>query len=86
MIILNNSCHAGDTIYTWQVRLKWKFVSLAIPALLMLLCAGCGGINTSGSVSPASFFLPGIMRNDAPPATNNPVAFAETSFAEDSIQ
>jgi hypothetical protein len=44
---------------------------------LALLGAGCSGINTSQSVSPASFFLPGLMRNDAPAQTNAPVALME---------
>ena len=35
--------------------------------------AGCGGINASQSVSPASFFLPGLMKA-GPPSTNTPVA------------
>jgi len=39
---------------------------------LALLGAGCGGINATQGVSPASFFLPGILRAD-PPATNAPV-------------
>ena len=34
--------------------------------------AGCGGISASKSVSPASFFLPGLMRNDV--CTNSPTA------------
>jgi hypothetical protein len=33
---------------------------------LALAGAGCSGINTSQSVSPASFFLPGLLKNDAP--------------------
>jgi hypothetical protein len=82
MISSNKGCHAGDMIYTRQVRLKWKILWLAIPAAFMLLGAGCGGLNAGGSVSPASFFLPGLMKNDAPPATNAPVAFAETSFVD----
>jgi hypothetical protein len=40
--------------------------------------AGCGGISASHTVSPASFFLPGIMKAN-PPATNPPVAFPEKS-------
>jgi hypothetical protein len=31
---------------------------------LLLVCAGCGGINASHSVSPASFFLPGLLQAD----------------------
>jgi hypothetical protein len=40
--------------------------------------AGCSGINTGTTVSPASFFLPGLLRND-PPATNAPASFPEIS-------
>jgi len=47
------------------VRLIWKFLWLAPLAALPLLGAGCGGISASQDVSPASFFLPGLMKNDA---------------------
>jgi hypothetical protein len=59
------------------VRLKWKFLWLAIPAASALLGAGCAGINTGATVSPASFFLPGLLKNDAP--TNTPAAPPEVS-------
>jgi len=36
--------------------------------------AGCGGISASKTVSPLDFFMPGIMKNDAPAGTNAPVA------------
>jgi len=52
---------------------------MAIPAALVIVGAGCGGINASQSVSPASFFLPGILRADPPAATNAPVAVSEMS-------
>jgi len=43
------------------------------------LCStGCSGINASQSVSPASFFLPGLLKADLP-STNAPAAFTETS-------
>jgi len=35
---------------------------------LLLAAAGCGGINASQGVSPASFFLPGLLQADPPPA------------------
>jgi len=41
---------------------------------LTLAGAGCSGINTGASVSPATFFLPGLMKADPPAATNAPVA------------
>ncbi len=39
-------------------------------ALLLVagLASGCGGVNGSHSVSPASFFLPGLIHHEAPPA------------------
>jgi hypothetical protein len=43
-------------------------------AFLTLFGAGCAGINASTSVSPATFFLPGLMKADPPAATNAPVA------------
>jgi len=52
---------------------------MAIPAVLALVGAGCGGISGSQSVSPASFFLPGIMKVDSPAATNAPVAISDVS-------
>jgi hypothetical protein len=45
---------------------------------LTLASAGCSGINSSTSVSPASFFLPGLMKADPPSATNAPVAVSAT--------
>ena len=52
------------------MRLNWKILRLAVPAALVLTSAGCSGINSSQSISPASFFLPGLLKNDAP--TNAP--------------
>ena len=43
-------------------------------AFLLLLGAGCSGINAGGNVSPASFFIPGLMKADPPAATPSPVA------------
>jgi len=33
-------------------------------AALLLVCGGCSGINTTQSVSPATFFLPGLLKAD----------------------
>jgi len=59
------------------VRLTRKFLWLALLAALPLVAGGCSGVNTSQSVSPASFFLPGLLKNDAP--TNAPALAAEAS-------
>lgn len=71
------SCHRAVLFYTQLVRLNWNFLCLAMFVALALFSAGCGGINASQSVSPASFFLPGLLKNDAP--TNAPVLIPEIS-------
>jgi len=43
-------------------------------AFMTLWGAGCSGINAGGSVSPASFFLPGLMKADPPAGAPAPVA------------
>jgi hypothetical protein len=52
------------------------FTVLAVTALSS---AGCSGINTSQSVSPASFFLPGLLMAD-PPKTNAPALPGENTI------
>jgi hypothetical protein len=49
---------------------------------LALGSTGCGGINATHTVSPASFFMPGLLKAD-PPRTNAPVLLPEnpTLFA-----
>jgi hypothetical protein len=34
---------------------------------MLLLVAGCSGINASKSFSPLDFFLPGLIKADPPP-------------------
>jgi hypothetical protein len=46
---------------------------LALVAILGLFNAGCSGINAGGSVSPATFFLPGLMKADPAPSPAAPV-------------
>lgn len=75
---LIRSCYRGGLIYTRQVRIRWNFLALALLTAGSLLLAGCGGISGSQSVSPASFFLPGLLRAD-PPQTNAPVLLGEDS-------
>jgi hypothetical protein len=44
---------------------------ILILAALLLPAVGCGGLHASYSVSPASFFLPGLLQADPPPADPN---------------
>jgi hypothetical protein len=68
------SCHRMGLIYTGQVRLNWKLLRLAMLAFMTLWVAGCSGINAGGSVSPATFFIPGLMKAEPPAATPAPMA------------
>jgi hypothetical protein len=77
MIQSIRDCHRDEVIYTPQVRLNWNIPCLALLAALSLAGTGCSGINASQTVSPASFFLPGLMKNDAP--TNAPILTPEIS-------
>lgn len=43
-------------------------LSLALLAVGTALGTGCGGISATKSISPASFFLPGLMQADPAPA------------------
>jgi len=48
-------------------------VWLAILTASTLFLTGCGGISAGGSVSPATFLLPGVMMNTVPaPVTGEP--------------
>ena len=48
-------------------------------SFLVALSAGCGGVNTTHSVSPATFFLPGLMQ--VTPTKTEPLASAPASEA-----
>jgi len=43
-------------------------MGLAVIPAVALMVTGCGGFSASQGVSPASFFLPGLLKADPPPA------------------
>jgi hypothetical protein len=59
-------CHYRLNVYISQVRIHGIILRLALVALFGVLFTGCSGINTGTTVSPASFFLPGILQADPP--------------------
>jgi hypothetical protein len=64
------------------MRVNWNFAPLAmLLASLIAAGAGCSGINAGTTVSPASFFLPGLLRNDAPCMTNSIAISQSNEFA-----
>lgn len=65
-------------IYNEQVRFNWNLLWLAMLVFTTLAVAGCSGVNASGTVSPASFFLPGMLKADPQAVPNTPVAGSMT--------
>ena len=55
------------SIYSLHVNLNWNLFRLSLLIGFAAFGIGCGGLNASQSVSPASFFLPGLGQNDAAP-------------------
>jgi hypothetical protein len=52
------------------VKLNRKVKRVVAASALLLACAGCGGISASRSVSPASFFLPGVKAEPKQPSSD----------------
>ncbi len=53
-------CATHLLIYSLEsVKLNTK-LALLVTAAAWILCCGCSGVNASGSVSPATFLLPGF--------------------------
>jgi hypothetical protein len=51
--------------------MNWKMLRVAVTGLVLATGVGCGGINGSHTITPASFFLPGLG-HVAPVSTNGP--------------
>jgi hypothetical protein len=45
-----------------RVKLNWKLFQVAALTSAAIFSAGCGGFAAAPSVSPASFFLPGLVQ------------------------
>jgi hypothetical protein len=63
---------------------EWKTLRWALLASVVAGGAGCGGLNASHSISPASFFLPGLLKADPPkppPEPSAPAAQAPKEIA-----
>jgi hypothetical protein len=60
---------------------RWLGCAAAVAGTMLV--AGCGGINATHSVSPASFLLPGIMKVEPPkPAPTAPAALLGRELAK----
>jgi hypothetical protein len=50
-----------------------RLIPIAAMAVATIALTGCSGINASHSVSPASFFLPGLIQHEVKPAVSDPM-------------
>jgi len=48
------------------MRKKWNCWLWMSLSLLALVGSGCGGINATRTISPATFLLPGLLHNTRP--------------------
>jgi hypothetical protein len=53
------------------VKWNWKWFRSATLVALLAVGAGCSGIHASKSISPATFLLPGLLKNEAPAAQDS---------------
>ncbi len=51
----------GDHTYAGPMKLGRRLAVVGGSLALGFAATGCGGVNARGSVSPASFLLPGIL-------------------------
>jgi len=51
--------------------LNWNVLRAAIAGLLVFGGIGCGGLNASHTITPASFFLPGLGQVSPPSGGTN---------------
>lgn len=61
-----SGCTAARIAYTAPMRKKWNFGLWLSLAALTVTVTGCGGLSATKTVSPASFFLPGLLHNTIP--------------------
>jgi len=61
------------------MKINRKLIRWAIIPAMMWSLTGCGGFRGSQSVSPASFFLPGILKAEPKPfSPDSPVSQPQT--------
>ncbi len=61
------------------MKFTWRHLLKATLLVMAVLLGGCGGISMSDTISPASFFLPGVQVKPLPAPTADPVPLATNS-------
>ena len=72
--------------YSVQVNSKWNILFRKAAPLALASSAlfgiGCGGLGASGSISPASFLLPGIGQHDSQKRLQEQDPAQQSGFAD----
>ena len=71
ILLENNVAKARLVLIVQTVKWNWKWLHAVVFLALVALVAGCSGIHASKSVSPATFLLPGLLKNDVPAAQDS---------------
>ena len=83
ILLENNVAKTRLVLIVRTVKWNWKWLGRAGLLAVVALSAGCSGIHASKSVSPATFLLPGLLKNDAPAAQDSiPAAPPGELFAQ----
>jgi hypothetical protein len=71
MLIENVVAMPRITSIVPPMKWNWKWFRGAMLVALLAFGAGCSGIHASKSISPATFLLPGLLKNEAPAAQDS---------------
>ena len=71
ILLENNVAKTRLVFIVRTVKWNWKWLRAAGLLAVVALGAGCSGIHASKSISPATFLLPGLLKNDAPAAQDS---------------
>ena len=63
---INKSCQKLIDVYIKEVKFAGYLLLNMCLSAVFLFNTGCSGINTGASVSPATFLLPGLIKNETP--------------------
>jgi len=72
-------CGEGGAPYAARMKLG-RVLCVGLVSAAAVLMTGCGGVNATGTVSPATFLLPGLMRKT--PEAKPPGAMPAPQVAE----
>jgi hypothetical protein len=61
-----HGCEAASLIYTSLMKNSRNYARALLGLMIVTLVTGCGGLMGTHTISPATFFLPGIVQTPPP--------------------